>query len=66
MLLVVIVGWVMHFKGASVRVAAARLAHWSMPVGFMVVLAGWTVTEVGRQPGGLRLLLRTSHAVSRA
>ena len=65
MLLVVIVGWVMHFKGRLYESPLfLRLAHWSMPVGFMAVLAGWTVTEVGRQPWVVYGLLRTSHAVS--
>ena len=35
-----------------------------MPVGFIAVLAGWTVTEVGRQPWVVYGLMRTSHAVS--
>jgi cytochrome d ubiquinol oxidase subunit I len=34
------------------------------PVGFVAVLAGWTVTEVGRQPWVVYGLLRTKDAVS--
>jgi cytochrome d ubiquinol oxidase subunit I len=35
-----------------------------MPAGFLAVLAGWTVTEVGRQPWVVYGLLRTHDAVS--
>ena len=35
-----------------------------IPVGFVAVLAGWTVTEVGRQPWVVHGLLRTKDAVS--
>lgn len=34
------------------------------PAGFIAVLAGWTVTEVGRQPFTIYGLLRTSESVS--
>lgn len=36
----------------------------SSPLGFLAVLAGWTVTEVGRQPYIVYGLLRTADAVS--
>lgn len=36
----------------------------SMPLGFIAVEAGWTVTEVGRQPWILYGIMRTSEAVS--
>jgi cytochrome bd ubiquinol oxidase subunit I len=35
-----------------------------LPAGFIAVLAGWTVTEVGRQPWVVHGLLRTRDAVS--
>jgi cytochrome d ubiquinol oxidase subunit I len=35
-----------------------------LPAGFVAVLAGWTVTEVGRQPWVVYGLLRTRDAVS--
>ena len=41
--------------------------YWCMaltPAGFVAVLAGWFVTEVGRQPWVVYGLLRTSDAVS--
>src|SRR5262249_59806340 len=34
------------------------------PLGFVAVLAGWTTTEVGRQPWTVYGLLRTSESVS--
>jgi len=36
----------------------------SMPLGFIAVIAGWTTTEVGRQPWVVYGLLRTSEAVT--
>lgn len=41
-----------------------RLCIWSAPSGFIAVLAGWTTTEVGRQPWTVYGLLRTAHSVS--
>ncbi len=40
------------------------LAMVATPLGFVAVLAGWTVTEVGRQPYIVYGLLRTADAVS--
>ena len=36
----------------------------SAPLGFIAIEAGWTVTEVGRQPWVMQGLLRTSEAVT--
>ena len=41
-----------------------RLAQWMLPSGFIAVLAGWTVTEVGRQPWTVYGLLRTADSVT--
>lgn len=41
-----------------------RLCQYSIPIGFLTVLAGWVTTEVGRQPWTVYGLLRTSHSVS--
>jgi cytochrome d ubiquinol oxidase subunit I len=41
-----------------------RAATWTIPVGFVAVIAGWTTTEVGRQPYVVYGLLRTSDAVT--
>jgi cytochrome d ubiquinol oxidase subunit I len=41
-----------------------RIAVAMAPAGFIALLAGWTVTEVGRQPFTVYGLLRTSDSVS--
>jgi cytochrome d ubiquinol oxidase subunit I len=40
-----------------------RAAMWMGPSGFVAVLAGWIVTEVGRQPYTIYGLLRTSESL---
>jgi cytochrome bd ubiquinol oxidase subunit I len=37
---------------------------WSSPLGFIAVVAGWTVTEVGRQPWTVYGVMRTSASVT--
>ena len=41
-----------------------RLCTWASPLGFVAVIAGWVVTEVGRQPWVVYGLLRTRAAVT--
>jgi cytochrome d ubiquinol oxidase subunit I len=41
-----------------------RLCEWVGPIGFLAVLAGWTTTEVGRQPWTVYGLMRTAESVS--
>ena len=41
-----------------------RLASWSWPIGFLAVLSGWIVAEVGRQPWVATGILRTKDAAS--
>ncbi len=41
-----------------------RAMAWSFPIGFIAVLAGWFVAEVGRQPWVVYNVLRTADAVS--
>jgi cytochrome bd ubiquinol oxidase subunit I len=41
-----------------------RAMSWATPVGFIAVLAGWFVAEVGRQPWVVYNVLRTADAVS--
>jgi cytochrome d ubiquinol oxidase subunit I len=41
-----------------------RTAHWSIPVGYVAVSAGWFTTEVGRQPWVVYGHLRTADAVT--
>lgn len=41
-----------------------RLASWSWPIGFLAILCGWVVAEVGRQPWLATGILRTADAAS--
>jgi cytochrome bd ubiquinol oxidase subunit I len=41
-----------------------RLLVWSTPLGVVAVIAGWIVTETGRQPWAVQGLLRTAASVS--
>jgi len=41
-----------------------NLFIWATPFGFIAVEAGWTVTEVGRQPWIIQGIMRTSEAVT--
>jgi cytochrome d ubiquinol oxidase subunit I len=41
-----------------------RLCEVASPIGFLAVLAGWTTTEVGRQPWTVYGLLRTGDSVT--
>jgi cytochrome d ubiquinol oxidase subunit I len=65
MLALVIWAGVLHWRG---RLFDTRVFHNAclamMPAGFLAVVAGWTVTEVGRQPWVVYGLLRTQDAVS--
>jgi cytochrome d ubiquinol oxidase subunit I len=41
-----------------------KLFIWATPLGFIALEAGWTVTEVGRQPWIIQDIMRTSDAVT--
>jgi cytochrome d ubiquinol oxidase subunit I len=41
-----------------------RALIWASPLGFIAVVAGWTVTEVGRQPWTVYGVMRTSASVT--
>lgn len=41
-----------------------RLVTWAGPLGFVALEAGWTVTEVGRQPWIVHGVMRTADAVT--
>jgi len=65
MLAVVVVGWILRLTGRLFATTwYLRLCAWVAPVGFLAVLAGWTTTEVGRQPWTVYGLLRTADSVS--
>src|SRR5215813_6765972 len=65
MLALVVVGLVLRAIG---RLFASdwylRACQLAIPLGFIAVLAGWTVTEVGRQPWTVYGLLRTADSVT--
>ncbi|HEY6028170.1 MAG TPA: cytochrome ubiquinol oxidase subunit I [Pseudolabrys sp.] len=66
MLLVAVVGQVlMRWNGRLWRSDGfLRLCQWTAPLGFIAVIAGWVVTEVGRQPWTVYGLMRTADSVS--
>jgi len=65
MLAVVIVGNLLRRDGRLYRSTVfLRVCEWAAPLGFIAVLAGWTTTEVGRQPWTVYGLLRTADSVS--
>ena len=65
MLFVVVAGQAMRRGGHVYRSAwFLRLCQWTAPLGFFAVIAGWTTTEVGRQPWTVYGLLRTADLVS--
>ncbi len=41
-----------------------RALTWAAPTGFLAVVAGWTTTEVGRQPWTVYGVMRTAHSVT--
>jgi len=68
-------GLLMLFFGAAGLVARLRGRLWTSrrlqrgmvwmaPAGFFAMLAGWFVTETGRQPWTVYGVLRTAHSVS--
>jgi len=65
MLALVLWAGVMYWRGRLFDSPVFHKACVAMaPVGFIAVVAGWTVTEVGRQPWVVYGLLRTHDAVS--
>jgi len=61
MLAVVVVSWWLRYKGRLFDSPwFLKLCLYMTPAGFLAVLAGWTTTEVGRQPWTVYGLLRTA------
>jgi cytochrome d ubiquinol oxidase subunit I len=44
--------------------AFLKAVFWSTPLGFIAIEAGWTVTELGRQPWIIQGVMRTAEAVT--
>jgi cytochrome d ubiquinol oxidase subunit I len=65
LLAVVAVSWWLRYRGKLFTTPwFLRVCQWSAPIGFVAILAGWTTTEVGRQPWTVYGLLRTADSVS--
>jgi cytochrome d ubiquinol oxidase subunit I len=65
MLALVIGSWVLRALGRMyTSTLFLRCCELAAPLGFLAVLAGWTTTEVGRQPWTVYGLLRTAESVS--
>ena len=65
MLLLVLAGTAIRRRGRLYRSALfLRACMFAAPLGFLAVIAGWTTTEVGRQPWTVYGLLRTADSVS--
>jgi len=65
MLALVALGWALRFGGRLFSSGwFLKTLTWCGPIGFLAVLAGWTTTEVGRQPWTVYGLLRTGDSVT--
>jgi cytochrome d ubiquinol oxidase subunit I len=66
--LMALVGVVSLLLRVAGQLYTARKLHWAVvamgPSGFVALLAGWTVTETGRQPFTVYGLLRTAESAS--
>src|SRR5499426_1034978 len=62
--LVVLGGWLRWRRQLYNSTLFLRLSELAGPIGFVAVIAGWFVTEVGRQPWTVYGLLRTAHSVT--
>ena len=64
MLGLVITSWWLRYKGRLFDSPwFLRACRWMAPLGFVAVLAGWTTTEVGRQPWTVYGLMRTVDSI---
>ena len=65
MLALVVAAWIVKATGRLLQARGfLRIYEFASPLGFLAVLAGWTTTEVGRQPWTVYGLLRTADSVS--
>src|SRR5499426_4307386 len=62
--LVLLGGWLRWRKRLYDTPLFLDLVQFAAPLGFVAVIAGWCVTEVGRQPWTVYGLLRTTESVS--
>jgi cytochrome d ubiquinol oxidase subunit I len=65
MLAMVLLGGWLRWRGRlDTTPLFLQLCQFMIPIGFVAVIAGWLVTEVGRQPWTVYGLLRTAQSVS--
>jgi cytochrome bd ubiquinol oxidase subunit I len=65
MLMVVTIGIILRIRRRVFESALyLKLCELTIPIGFIAVLAGWTTTEVGRQPWTVYGVLRTADSVT--
>ena len=65
LLAIVLVGTLLRWRGRLYETRwFSMICAFSSPLPFLAILAGWTVTETGRQPYVVYGLLRTADAVS--
>jgi len=62
--LVVLGGWLRWRRELYDSTLFLRLSELAGPIGFVAVIAGWFVTEVGRQPWTVYGVLRTAQSVT--
>jgi cytochrome d ubiquinol oxidase subunit I len=65
MLGLVLLGWILHWRDRLFTSPwFLRICEFAMPFGFIAILAGWTTTEVGRQPWTVYGIMRTAESVT--
>jgi cytochrome d ubiquinol oxidase subunit I len=64
MLAIVAYGGWLRWRSSLDSPVFLALCRYAMPLGFVAVIAGWIVTEVGRQPWTVYGLMRTAHSVT--
>lgn len=65
MVLVAFIGAYLWWRGRlGTARAYLRLTSWTWPIGFLAILSGWIIAEVGRQPWLATGILRTADAAS--
>jgi cytochrome bd ubiquinol oxidase subunit I len=65
MLMMVMIGVFLRIRGRLFQSSRyLKFCEFTIPIGFIAVLAGWTTTEVGRQPWTVYGVLRTADSVT--
>ena len=64
LLMVIVALWLRYRRRLYDSVYFLTACVWVAPLGFVAVIAGWTMTEVGRQPWTVYGLMRTADSVT--